>query len=488
LTSLLKADLLGNRFIEKLFVLFCDCAALFGAFWLVFWLRYKSGIFPNLFDADLLFEPFIAPSLIMAGFWLVFYFFNGLYRDWFSESRLDEIFIVARTIIFGIAIVFVMVSGEEIIGFVKTGNFKPIFTQSRVSLILSYGITLLLTATFARLLMHSFYQYLYRNGIANQNLAVIGANQSGLGIIKEISNHKNLGSRIVGFIDNKSTEKNYGDYEILGKIEDISDIVKEKKITGIIVSHLTNSAKEISHFLNFCCNENLTIYMVPSLMDVISGQLKTQQICGIPLIVLLEDHLPSWQAQIKRLFDICVSLFILVPFMPFWIIVAIIIRFTDKGPAVYSQERIGKNGRPFIMYKFRSMYVDAEKRSGPQWATENDPRITPFGRFMRKSRIDEIPQLWNVLKGEMSIVGPRPERQYFIEKLSKEIPWYVKRLKMKPGITGWAQVKHKYDETIEDVKFKVMYDLYYFENMSIILDLKIIIQTILVVFTGKGAK
>lgn len=437
--------------------------------------------------ADLEFGLYIIPTIITTVCWIIFYFFNGLYRDWFSESRLDEILIVARTVILGIAIIFCIISSEQIIEFVRTGNISHVFSQSRVSLLMYYGTTLLLASTLSRLFIHSFYQFLYKNGIANQNIAIIGANESGLSIIKEINNHKNLGYRIVGFIDNETKKKKFGGYEILGKIEDISVIAKDKKITGIIISHITNSANEIVNLLNCCCNEKLTIYMVPSLMDVISGQLKTQQICGIPLIVLLADNLPSWQAQIKRFFDICVSLFILVPFMPLWAIVAIIIRITDKGPAVFAQERVGKNGRPFIMYKFRSMFVNAEE-SGPQWATKNDPRITPFGKFIRKTRIDEIPQFFNVLKGEMSIVGPRPERQYFIDKLSKEIPWYVKRLKMKPGITGWAQVKHKYDETIEDVKFKVMYDLYYFENMSIILDLKIIIQTILVVFTGKGAK
>ena len=133
------------------------------------------------------------------------------------------------------------------------------------------------------------------------------------------------------------------------------------------------------------------------------------------------------------------------------------------------------------------MYIDAEKHSGPKWATEDDPRITPLGKILRKTRLDEIPQFINVLKGEMSLVGPRPERPFFVEQLKKEIPWYVRRIKMKPGITGWAQVKHKYDESIEDVKQKVMYDLYYFENMSISLDIKILLRTFIVALTGKGA-
>lgn len=480
---------MGNRLIEKLFVFCCDALAINAAFLLTFWLRYQSGYFPlSLSSAEeLSVVQYIFPSIIMTACWLFYYFLMGLYRDWFQESRLDEFMVVCRTILTGIAILFFMISSEQLIGFVATGVLEDIFSHTRVTLLLTYGMCLLFSATLSRFVMHSIYAWLYRKGVAVQNLAVVGASDAGVDLIKEINTYPQLGYRFVGFIDDVS-EHTFKEFPILGKVADIPTLVKDKKINSLIISHLTNSARDILAILNYCWDERLTIYMEPSLMDVMSGHLKTNKVCGIPLIVLLQDHMPRWQAQIKRLFDIIISLVILGLFLPLWLLVCLLIKLTDKGPAIYAQERIGQNGKPFIIYKFRSMYINAESCNGPQWATENDPRITPLGRILRKTRIDEIPQMWNVLRGEMSLVGPRPERKHFIDMLSKEIPWYVKRLKMKPGITGWAQVKHKYDETIDDVKKKVMYDLYYFENMSFLLDLKIMIKTIIVVFTGKGAK
>ena len=273
----------------------------------------------------------------------------------------------------------------------------------------------------------------------------------------------------------------------MGTYSDLPAIAKKEAISALIVAHVSGSANEILKILTFCGDIKVTIYMVPSLMDVISGHLKTHQIFGVPLLVLLQDHMPPWEAQIKRLVDIFISGSILVLGAPVWLLVGAVIKFSSPGPMIYNQVRVGRNGKNFTMYKFRSMVQDAEKHSGPAWASKSDPRITTIGRFIRKTRLDEIPQFLNVLKGEMSFVGPRPERPFFVEQLVQEIPWYVRRIKMKPGVTGWAQVKHKYDSSIDDVKQKVLYDLYYFENMSLVLDIKIILRTFWVVLTGKGA-
>ena len=205
----------------------------------------------------------------------------------------------------------------------------------------------------------------------------------------------------------------------------------------------------------------------------------------MPLIDIMPELMPEWEKKLKRMLDVFTSFFILIITLPITILSSIAIKLDSRGTVFFKQERSGMNGNIFKIIKFRSMYEDAEKQTGPVWSSKDDPRITKVGKIIRRVKIDELPQMINVLRGEMSIVGPRPERPYFVEKLSDEIPYYKRRLKVRPGITGWAQVKHKYDESIEDVKIKLRYDLFYIENMSLRMDFKIIVRTIFVVLFGK---
>ena len=225
--------------------------------------------------------------------------------------------------------------------------------------------------------------------------------------------------------------------------------------------------------------------IMPDMYEIVSGMARTNQIYGVPLIEVMPEIMPPGSKLFKRIVDIVLSGLILILYSPLLLISIILIKLTSKGPVFYKQERVGRNEKVFTMYKFRSMVQNAEEY-GPEWAGEDDPRITGVGKILRKMYIDEIPQVINVLKNEMSIVGPRPERPYFVTKLKNEIPYYYKRLSVKPGITGWAQIKHKYDSSLEDVKEKLQYDFYYIENMSLKLDFKIMINTIIVVLLMKG--
>jgi exopolysaccharide biosynthesis polyprenyl glycosylphosphotransferase len=480
---------MGSRLIEKFFTFLFDLLAFSVAFATTFWLRYHSNLFYETFDPSLHLAAYYAPLITLSCAWMLLFFFTGLYRDWYKESRLDEFFVVSRTVLVGISILFLMVNASELIQFALSGQKPVILSRTQLTMLLTYGGCMLFFATLNRFTMHTLSAYFFSRGIGMQNVLIIGAADDGVRLVNEMRRYPQLGYRVAGFIDDDGRKRGAteANLPVFGTYSDIPQVVRREKVAGLIISRVSESANEILKIISYCGDVHVTIYMVPSLVDVISGHLKTHQIFGVPLMVLLKDHMPGWEAQIKRLMDIAISLGVLLAGAPLWLLLAGLIRLTSPGGVIYRQERIGRNGRPFLMLKYRSMYQDAEKYSGPVWAAENDPRITRIGRFMRRTRLDEIPQFINVLKGEMSLVGPRPERPYFVEELKKEIPWYVRRIKMLPGITGWAQIKHKYDASIDDVKQKVLYDLYYFENMSLLLDLKIMIRTVLVVLTGKGA-
>jgi exopolysaccharide biosynthesis polyprenyl glycosylphosphotransferase len=235
-----------------------------------------------------------------------------------------------------------------------------------------------------------------------------------------------------------------------------------------------------------CRELGISVKIQPDLYEIFTGQARLLAIHGMPLIDINPELLKTWERVVKRIFDIVFSAIVLLLGLPFLLITAILVKLDSKGPIFFSQIRVGKNGKIFTMYKFRSMITDAEAE-GPRWASVNDPRVTRLGRFLRKSHLDEIPQFWNVLKGEMSLVGPRPERPFFVEKFKKDVPYYLRRLVIRPGLTGWNQVHYRdYEETLEEITNRLKHDFYYIENMSLQLDVEIIIRTVIRVFRGQG--
>jgi exopolysaccharide biosynthesis polyprenyl glycosylphosphotransferase len=272
---------------------------------------------------------------------------------------------------------------------------------------------------------------------------------------------------------------------VLGVIEDLPAMIKQHQVREVLIALDSADHQRLLEIVGLCAPYKVGIKIIPDLYDIISGQARTNQIYGFPLIEITPQLMPPWELATKRSIDIIVSAAILVGGLPLWLLIALLIKLDSKGPVLYKQERVGKDGRHFKIIKFRSMVLDAES-GGAQWAGRRDPRVTHIGRILRRLHLDEIPQVFNVLRGEMSLVGPRPERPVFVENLKKEIPLYSRRLNVRPGVTGWAQVKHKYDETLEDVRKKIEYDLYYIENMSLRMDFKIILSTVSHMLMWKG--
>ncbi|MFM9027227.1 MAG: sugar transferase, partial [Bacteroidota bacterium] len=256
-------------------------------------------------------------------------------------------------------------------------------------------------------------------------------------------------------------------------------------IEEVIIAIESSEHESIGKMLNDLEDSGVIVKIIPDMYDILSGSVKMNAIFGAPLIEISPDLMPTWQQSVKRGLDIILSLFVLIVFFPLYLFTAIGVKLSSPGSIFYSHERIGLHGKPFKIYKFRSMRTDAEK-TGPQLSSQNDPRMTKFGRWMRQIRLDEIPQFWNVLIGDMSIVGPRPERQFFIDQIMQKAPHYGHLHKVRPGITSWGQVKFGYAENVDQMIERLKYDIIYIENMSLAVDFKIMIYTVLIIVRHKG--
>lgn len=459
---------------EKFLILITDFFTVNFAWLAFFYVRVQTGWF------DLIVQPdFLLPMITVYFYWVLVFTFVGMYRTWFALSRFDELSTLFKASFFGVLILFFLILYDD--------YTRGLSTSIRIYIFIYWGIFFFVVGA-GRLIIRAIQKRLLIQGIGRRNALIVGFNPKANEIHTSIMRHRELGLDVVAYsgVEEGELNKSFKGVNVVDTYHNLENTLDKFQIRNVIISLGRHEEDTILEVISRCEGKNVEIKMAPDLYDIISGQAKVSQLYSFPLIDVMPELMPEWEKKIKRLMDIFMSFILIVITSPATLLTALAIRIESKGPIFYKQERMGQNGKVFKIYKFRSMVHDAEKHTGPVWSTKDDPRITKVGKFIRKVRLDEIPQVINIFKGDMSFVGPRPERPFFVEKLSHEIPLYKRRLKVRPGVTGWAQVKHKYDENVEDVKVKLKYDLFYIENMSLRMDFKIIFRTIFVVIFGKG--
>ncbi len=454
-------------------------AAIFS--WSCFYIFRKAYIEPLKFGYKIPIsfdERFYLGLLIIPVFWLILYYSSGYYRHVYRKSRLSELWHTILICVFGVIVLFFALILDDTIQ--SYSNYYLSFLA-----LFSFHFTL---TYIPRLIITTHTTHKIHNRIIGFNTIIIGSNQHAVDTYLEIeSQTRSSGNKIIGFV-NVNDKPGYllGKHiPHLGTLDELKDVIESHNVEEVIIAIDSSEHDKIGRIINKLIDSNVVIKAIPSMYDILTGKVRMNTIFGTPLIQISHQLMPAWQENLKHFMDIVISLFALVFLSPLCIFLIIGIKLTSKGPVFYSHERIGRYGKPFTLYKFRSMYVGAEK-NGPELSSKSDDRVTKFGRFMRKHRLDEIPNFYNVLKGEMSLVGPRPERKYFKDRIINKAPHYVHLLKVRPGITSWGQVKFGYAENVDQMIKRLKYDLIYIDNMSLYVDFKIIIYTLITIIRGRG--
>ncbi len=466
-----------KRAIRQLVLLDYIAAALA---WFTLWI-YRQHVLTGFSYLDTLQKfhtrDYINTLVVIPGGWLIAYLLSGTYFDLYRKSRLNEINRTLISCIIGCIMVAVIVFAND--------NADYAYFISEFS---HYLLIHTLFALIFRLVILYRVKANLKMGKVGYNTLIIGGNQQAINIYKQVlDNPKVLGNIFLGFIYS-SKEASNGMTQFLpqlGHISQLEEIIDKHQIEEVIVAVDSSEHHLLENILTRLCYRPVVVKVLPDYYDIISGSVKTNNVYDAVLIHIHPDLMPDWQRVCKRTIDILVSAFALLLISPFLIFTAIMVKLSSRGSIFYKQERIGIFGRPFHIYKFRSMYIEAEK-DGPALSSKLDPRITPWGRFMRKWRIDELPQFVNIVKGEMSLVGPRPERKHYIDIISAEHAHYKYLHKVKPGLTSWGMVQFGYAENVSEMVERMKYDLLYIENCSLALDLKIILYTFTVIFQGRG--
>lgn len=433
----------------------------------------------ELFNTNFFFNPKIIANTILVGvFWLFFLSFFGLYVNIFRKSRIKEILKLSTITFFGVTILFFLLLVD---------NYDTYNSNNTKLFILYFFYQLIITAFFKTIIITHLKRLIHKKKIYFNTL-IIGNESNIVEVYREIENSfEALGFKLIAYLNHEPPQKAISDFKIkyLGGIDNLAKVIKRCHIEHVIIA--TSSEQQIytNKILNILENQSVKISILPQVYQYLIGSVKVSHVFDIPLIEINQDLLPVWQSIIKRCVDVTISLLVLTVGFPFLATIALLTKYSSPGPIFYRQERIGKGGLPFKIIKFRSMVVNSELQ-GPALSSEEDPRITKWGKLMRKTRIDEFPQFYNVLIGDMSLVGPRPERQYYIDLIIQRAPHYSHLHKVRPGITSLGQVKFGYAENVEQMIKRLKYDILYIENMSIAMDLRIVFYTIVIMIEGRG--
>jgi len=454
-----------------------DALAIEGSFLLSYWLRFRSTLFDRLgFDSVVPppIEGYLAGSAVMVGVWLLLFRASKVYLPRRRVSLSDELISIIR---WGTAGMLILMSAA----FLYRG-----FSFSRIvfALIWVTSVPLILSG---RALVASLERKMHRKGRFLRTAVIIGNDALANDVFVRLHRHPSFGFDIVGYFADAPSDAplKLSALAYLGPITNAAQFIGGRGVSVVFIALRAGEHQRLFDLVSDSEGLDVQFMMIPDVLEILTSQVRLTEYEGLPFLTLKSNPLTGWGSVAKRGMDLCVSAFLLLALSPLLLLIAVVVRLSSAGPVFYRQERVGIDGSPFSILKFRSMRTDAEAVTGPVWARKGDPRRTRIGTLLRKTSLDELPQLINVLRGEMSLVGPRPERPYFVEQFRANVPKYLDRHRVKTGITGWAQVNGLRGNT--SIEERIKYDLYYIENWSFTLDIKILLRTVRAALSFKEA-
>ncbi len=449
--------------------------------WTLFYIYRKLYIEPIKFGYNIPVEfdsKFYLALIFIPAFWITIYYISGQYTNIYRKSRLLELGRTIMTSIAGVTVIFFLLLLNDWIP-----DYRKYYNLYFTLLALHFGFTYLFRLILTTRAIHRIHKR-----VIGFNTIVIGANKKALRLVEDLMTQtRPAGNKIIGFltVDERESYPLEKYAPNLGSYKNLQWVINKYEVEEIIIAIESSEHKLLSKILTLLENRTHTVWGIPDLFDILSNTAKTNTIFGSPLLKISNGLMPVWQENVKRLLDVVVSVLSIIIFFPVFIALAIGIKMSSKGPVMYKQERIGKFGKPFMIHKLRTMVSNAET-NGPLLSSSDDSRITSIGQFMRRTHLDEIPQFFNVIKGEMSLVGPRPERKFYIDQIAEVAPYVTHLQKLRPGITSWGQVKYGYASNVDQMVERLQYDMVYLKNISLYVDFKILIYTIMECVKGKG--